>query len=95
VFWPVASDPTVSRLISVLAADTPKALTAIGAARACAPRRGRAPGSHPGHGIDTDIHGDRPDATLSRLRRGHGPNVQAWLWVSPLCARRPRARRHR
>lgn len=34
VFGPVASDPTVSRLIDALAADGPKALTAIRSARA-------------------------------------------------------------
>src|SRR3954470_5445161 len=36
VFGPVASDPTVSRLIDALAADAPAALTAIAAARAAA-----------------------------------------------------------
>lgn len=34
VFGPVASDPTVSRLIATLAADAPKALAAIASARA-------------------------------------------------------------
>jgi hypothetical protein len=36
LFGPVASDPVVSRLVSALAADAPKALTAIRAARAAA-----------------------------------------------------------
>src|SRR3954452_23700320 len=36
VFWPVGSDPTVSRGIDTLAADAPAALTAIAAARATA-----------------------------------------------------------
>src|SRR4051812_21192202 len=36
VFGPVASDPTVSRLIDTLAADAPAALAAINAARATA-----------------------------------------------------------
>ncbi|MGW0586173.1 transposase [Streptosporangium sp. NPDC002607] len=36
LFGPVASDPTVSRLIDRLATDTPKALTAIRTARAIA-----------------------------------------------------------
>jgi Transposase DDE domain group 1 len=40
LFGPVASDPVVSRLISALAADAPRALKAIRAARAAA--RGRA-----------------------------------------------------
>jgi hypothetical protein len=52
VFGPVASDPTVSRLIDTLAADAPAALAAIAAARATA--RGRAwvlAGEHaPDHG---------------------------------------------
>ena len=39
VFGPVASDPTVSRTITALAADTPRALAAIRAARASARRR--------------------------------------------------------
>ncbi|MFE7037793.1 transposase, partial [Streptomyces sp. NPDC057621] len=34
VFGPVASDPTISRLVGALAASGPKALTAIPAARA-------------------------------------------------------------
>jgi hypothetical protein len=38
VFGPVASDPTVSRLIDTLAADAPAALAAINAARAAARR---------------------------------------------------------
>src|SRR3954454_4628584 len=39
VFGPVASDPTVSRLIDTLAADAPAALAAIAAARAAARAR--------------------------------------------------------
>jgi hypothetical protein len=39
LFGPVASDPVVSRLISALAADAPRALTAIRAARASARQR--------------------------------------------------------
>src|SRR5436309_117461 len=39
VFGPVASDPTVSRLIDVLARDAEKALAAIDAARAAARRQ--------------------------------------------------------
>ena len=42
---PVASDPVVSRLVSALAADLPRALKAIRSARAAArERRGRWPG---------------------------------------------------
>ena len=39
VFGPVASDPTVSRLVDALAADAPAALAAINAARAAARER--------------------------------------------------------
>lgn len=39
VFGPVASDPTVSRTITALAADAPRALAAIRAARAAARAR--------------------------------------------------------
>jgi hypothetical protein len=39
VFGPVASDPTVSRLIDTLAADAPAALAAIASARAAARAR--------------------------------------------------------
>jgi hypothetical protein len=39
VFGPVASDPTVSRLINTLAADAGAALAAISTARAAARRR--------------------------------------------------------
>jgi Transposase DDE domain group 1 len=64
LFGPVASDPVVSRLVSGLAADAPRALKAIRAARAAA--RGRAwalaGGSAPGAGgglVTVDI-----DATI-------------------------------
>jgi hypothetical protein len=54
VFGPVASDPTVSRLIDTLAADAPAALAAIAAARAAARARAWAlAGEHaPDHGAD-------------------------------------------
>ena len=61
---PVASDPVVSRLVSALAADAPRALKAIRAARAAARERAwalagsRAPGSS-GLLIPVDI-----DATI-------------------------------
>jgi hypothetical protein len=67
LFGPVASDPTVSRLVDVLAADTPAALAAIAAARAAARERAWSlAGEHaPDHGTDAS----RPlvidvDATL-------------------------------
>jgi len=56
VFGVVASDPTVSRLISALATDAPKALAAIAAARLAARSTvWAAAGEHaPDHGIDAD-----------------------------------------
>ncbi|WP_246170954.1 transposase [Pseudonocardia hierapolitana] len=85
VYGPVASDPTVSRVIDRLAQDASAALAAIDAARAAA--RGRAwdlAGEHaPDHGIDVgaplviDI-----DATLVTAQRqgGRRADVQARLW---------------
>jgi hypothetical protein len=54
VFGPVASDPTVSRLIDVLAADAPAALASIATARAAARTRAwQLAGEHaPDHGVD-------------------------------------------
>src|SRR5258708_11955129 len=61
LFGPVASDPVVSRLIAALAAEVPRALTVIRAARAAAPARAWdlagdvAPGADAGLG-PLDIH---------------------------------------
>jgi DDE family transposase len=54
VFGPVASDPTVSRLIDTLAGDADRALAAIEGARAAARRQvWRRAGTHaPDHGVD-------------------------------------------
>ncbi|MGZ6868731.1 MAG: transposase, partial [Frankiaceae bacterium] len=54
VFGPVASDPTVSRLVDVLAADAPGALATIAAARAAARARAwqLAGERAPDHGVD-------------------------------------------
>lgn len=56
VFGRVASDPTVSRLITTLASDAGKAVTAIRAARAAARAAAweRAGDRAPDHGIDAD-----------------------------------------
>jgi len=56
VFGPVASDPTVSRLIATLAADTPAALAAIGRARAAARSRAWTVAGEqaPGHARDAE-----------------------------------------
>jgi len=57
VFGPVASDPTVSRMITALASDLPAALKAISAARAMARARVWAlAGAHaPDHGAGRDV----------------------------------------
>jgi hypothetical protein len=57
VFGPVASDPTVSRMITALAADAPAALRAISTARSAARSRVWAlAGEHaPDHGAGSDV----------------------------------------
>ena len=67
VFGPVASDPTVSRLVDTLATDAPAVLAAIHAARAAARRRAWALAGE--HAPDSGIDAARPlvidvDATL-------------------------------
>jgi hypothetical protein len=67
VFGPVASDPTVSRMIDALATDAPGALVAINAARAAA--RARAWALAGGHAPDAAVGPSSPlvvdvDATL-------------------------------
>lgn len=85
VFGPVASDPTVSRLIDTLAAAGPKALSAIRAARAEARERvwklaGTAAPDAAGHVIvDLDgvlvlAHSEKQDATATWKKTfGHHP----------------------
>jgi len=89
VFGPVASDPTVSRLISTLAGDAGTALAAIDAARAAARARvwAQAGGHAPDHGADhrrpllVDIdatlvtaHSDKEQATPTfKSGFGHHP----------------------
>lgn len=92
VFGRVASDPTVSRLVAVLAADAPKALSAIASARVEARAHAWAlAGEHaPGDGIDAehpllidldatllDAHSDKQHAAPT-WKRGYG--------FHPLCA---------
>jgi hypothetical protein len=102
VFGSVASDPTVSRTITALAADAPAALAAINIARAAA--RARVWELAGGHAPDHDTTAAAPlvidlDATLGHRalgEGGRGPDVQARLWVSPVVRlRRPRRRGHR
>ncbi|WHU48105.1 transposase [Gordonia sp. L191] len=87
VFGPVASDPTVSRLISTLAADAPAALSAINTARAQAwTSAGTAAPNHDRDArhpliIDLDAtlvtaHSDKEQAT---------PNWKKGLGFHPLC----------
>jgi hypothetical protein len=80
VFGPVASDPTVSRLIARLAADTDAALAAIGAARAAGRERvwgiAGAPAQQGWVVIDLDAtlvpaHSDKQDATRT-WKKGFG-----------------------
>lgn len=85
MFGPVASDPTVSRLIDTLAAAGPKALTAIRAARAEVRERAwkLAGASSPDVGgqviVDLDgvlvlAHSDKQDATATwKKSYGHHP----------------------
>ena len=77
VFGPVASDPTVSRLIATLAADADQVLAAIGAARAAARERvwnhAGAPVQDELVVIDMDAslvtaHSDKEDATRTWKR---------------------------
>ncbi len=92
IFGAVASDPTVSRLITTVAGDADTALAVIGRARAAARSHAWAAAgtSAPDHDIDA-IEG--PRAFRQRLRR---PDVQARLrFPSSVRVRRPRRRRHR
>jgi hypothetical protein len=92
VFGAVASDPTVSRTITALAADAPAALKAIDTARAAARARVWAlAGDHaPDHGADRD--NPLPidlDATLvtSHSEKEHAaPTFKRGYGFHPLCA---------
>lgn len=89
VFGTTASDPTVSRTIAMLAQGAPKALAAIGSARAAARTAAWArAGEHaPDHRIDAEHPSELSDPVRCRVRRGaqgtdvagrvpdHGPDV--------------------
>ena len=92
VFGPVASDPTVSRTVDVLAADADRVLEAIDVARAAAravvwKRAGKTAPNH-------DVDADRPlivdlDATLITAhsdKEGAQPTFKRGFGTHPLCA---------
>jgi hypothetical protein len=92
VFGPVASDPTVSRLIDTLAADSAAALAAIAAARSAA--RSRAWALAGVHAPDHDSDAARPlvidvDATLVTShseKEQAAPTFKRGFGFHPLCA---------
>jgi hypothetical protein len=92
VFGPVASDPTVSRLIGTLAADAPAVLAAIHAARAAA--RSRAWSLAGKHAADHQTDASRPlvidvDATLVTAhseKEQAAPTFKRGFGFHPLCA---------
>jgi hypothetical protein len=92
VFGPVASDPTVSRLIDTLAADAPAALAAINAARAAARSRAWSlAGVHaPDHGVDASaplvIDVDATLVTSHSEKEQAAPTFKRGFGFHPLCA---------
>jgi DDE family transposase len=92
VFGAVASDPTVSRLITVLAADAPKALAAIASARAAArvTAWAAAGGHSPDHGIDAAkplvIDIDATLVTAHSDKEQAAPTFKHGYGFHPLCA---------
>ncbi|MFH5211389.1 IS1380 family transposase [Antrihabitans sp. NCIMB 15449] len=92
VFGRVASDPTVSRLISVLAGDAPKALAAINSARATARTAAwKLAGKHaPDHGIDAEhpliIDLDATLVTAHSDKEHAAPTFKRGYGFHPLCA---------
>jgi Transposase DDE domain group 1 len=92
VFGPVASDPTVSRLVDTLAADAPAALAAINAARAAARRTAWSlAGEHaPDHGIDAErplvIDVDATLVTAHSEKECAAPTFKRGFGFHPLCA---------
>lgn len=92
VFGSVASDPTVSRLITALAADAPKALAAIGWARAAARTAAwtAAGDRSPDHGIDVEapliIDVDATLVTAHSDKEQATPNFKRGYGFHPLCA---------
>lgn len=92
VFGPVASDPTVSRLITTLAADAPRALAAINTARAATRSAAwRAAGNRaPDHGVDAEqpliVDIDATLVTAHSDKESAGPTYKRGFGFHPLCA---------
>jgi len=92
VFGAVASDPTVSRLISALAADAPKAVAALAAARAAARNTAWAVAGDrsPDHGIDAEhplvIDLDATLVTAHSDKESAAPTFKRGYGFHPLCA---------
>jgi hypothetical protein len=92
VFGAVASDPTVSRLISALAADAPKAVAALAAARGAARNTAWAIAGDrsPDHGIDAEhplvIDLDATLVTAHSDKESAAPTFKHGYGFHPLCA---------
>jgi hypothetical protein len=92
VFGAVASDPTVSRLITALAADAPKAVAALAAARAAARNTAWAVAGDrsPDHGIDAEhplvIDLDATLVTAHSDKESAAPTFKRGYGFHPLCA---------
>jgi hypothetical protein len=92
VFGAVASDPTVSRLITTLAADAPRTLAAIAAARASARSAAwKAAGNRaPDHGVDADhpliVDLDATLVTAHSDKESAAPTFERGFGFHPLCA---------
>jgi hypothetical protein len=92
VYGRIASDPTVSRTITALAADLPPVLAAVDAARAQARRRvWQLAGQHaPDHGVDTSrpvvIDVDATLVTAHSDKEQARPTFKRGYGFHPLCA---------
>ncbi len=78
LFGPVASDPVVSRLVSPLAADAPRALKAIRAARAAARERAWALAGDAAPGADGGLVTVDIDATIVTSRSEKDQAAPTW-----------------
>ena len=78
LFGPVASDPVVSRLVAALAADAPRALKAIRAARAAARERAWALAGDAAPGADGSLIPVDIDATIVIARSEKEKAAPTW-----------------